>query len=112
MAQRDLIATFLDCKVVENAAPQTRADGAISLSFQHQPLDDRVGIFLDYAKRHGSSAEVSRQDVLRKAGLFLIKIDSQELEPHWSALLDVEQQFQHCVTVFTARQADHNPVAV
>jgi hypothetical protein len=51
MAERDLRASFFDCRVVKNAATQARADRAVSLSFRHEPLDDRVGVALDDAAR-------------------------------------------------------------
>ena len=49
MAQSNLGAAFFDRDVIENAAPQPRADGAIGLAFRHEPFDNRIGVLLDDA---------------------------------------------------------------
>lgn len=49
--------------------------------------------------------------MLREAGLFLIEIHRDQREVDRRALLQVTQDLQHGVAVFTAGQADHDAVA-
>src|SRR5882672_9626067 len=101
MAESDLGAAFFLSDVVENTAPQPRADRTISLAFRHQTLDDRVGVALDDAKGHTALTQIARQDFGRESRLFLIQVDSQQIESHRGAPLYVKQQLQQCVAVFS-----------
>jgi hypothetical protein len=47
-----------------------------------------------------------------KAGLLLIEVNREQLEPDRRPALKIEQQSQQCVTVLTTTETDHNAVAV
>src|ERR1044071_2783732 len=102
MAERDLVAAFLDGDVVQNSATQPRTDRTIRLAFRDQSLDDRIRIAFDDAKRNVELAEICGQHFSRKSRLFLVEIHGQQVEIHWRAATDIDQKVQKCVTVFTA----------
>ena len=56
--------------------------------------------------------QVFRQHLGGKAGLFLIEIHCQQVELNRRAPLHVEQQIEQRVTVFSAGEAYHDPVAI
>src|SRR3569832_1397436 len=103
MAERDLVAAFLDGDVVQNAAPQTRTDRTVRLAFRDQSFDYRIGVALDDAKRNVEIAEIRGQDFGRKSGLFLVEIHGQQLEILRRSAAHVDQEIQQSVTVFAAR---------
>ena len=45
-----------------------------------------------------------------KIGLFLIHIDRDQLEIHGRVVLQAQQDIEHGIRVFAARQAHHDPV--
>src|SRR6267378_1407394 len=112
MAESNLGATFFHSDVIENTAPQPRADRTISLAFRHQTFDDRVSVALDDAKGHAALTQVVRQNFGRESRLLLIQVDSQQIESHRSAPLYVKQQLQQCVAVLSTRQTDHHAIAI
>ena len=53
---------FFHSDVIENTAPQTRADRTISLAFRHQTFDDRVSVSIfDHAKVSDRLAHAAQQ---------------------------------------------------
>ena len=102
VTERNPGAPFFDRYVVKDAATQTRANRARSLALGHQALHDRVSIALDDAKRNAAISEIVRQNFRGKAGLLLIEIHRQQIEPDRRALLHVEQQIEQRVAVFSA----------
>ena len=49
--------------------------------------------------------------MFRKARLFLIEVDRHKAEIDRRALLQIAQNFQHGIAVFTAGETDHDAVA-
>ena len=111
MAECDLSTFFLDSYVVQYPATQTAAQRTIRVALRDMRGHDRVGVFLDDAVRHLARFEIFRQHVFGKIGLFLIEIHRQNVEFHWRTTLYVEQQIEHRVAVFAARETHHHAVA-
>ncbi len=55
---------------------------------------------------HGG--QVFGQHLFRETGLFLIKVDGNQLERDRRALLQVKQDIEHGVRVFSAAEAAHD----
>lgn len=56
--------------------------------------------------------KVGRQDVLGEAWLLLVHVDRDDVELDRRHFLQVQQNIEHGVAVFAARQADHDLVAL
>ena len=50
--------------------------------------------------------------MVRETGLLLVEIDGDELEMDGRTLLHFEQDIEHAVAVFAARDADHDAVSL
>src|ERR1043165_393681 len=72
MTESNLRAALFDGDRVENAAPETRADGAIGLAFGHETFDDRVGVLFDDAKGRVAAFQIFGQNVRGKVWLLLV----------------------------------------
>src|SRR5689334_9083062 len=112
MPERDLVTTLLDRNVVKNAATQTRTDGTIRLTFGNESFDYRICVALDNPKRNIELAQVFGQHFSGKSRLFLIEIHCQDLEINRRTPANIQQKIQQRVTVFAARKADHDAIAV
>ena len=102
VAQRDFGHLELVGHPVQNAPAQAAAQAAHGFAFRNDLLDNAVGVLRLDMKGHAQLLQVSRQDVVRKAGLFLIQVDRDQLEIDRCALLHLEQQIEHGVAVFAA----------
>ena len=89
MTERDLSAALFLRDVVDDAAPQTRADRAEGLAFGHEPLDDGVSVALDDVIGDAARGEIIGQHVSRKVRLLLIEIEGEQIEVDGGALSDV-----------------------
>ena len=96
---------------VQNAAAQPAAQAAHGLALGDHLFDDAVGVLRLDMKRHPQLLQVSRQNVIGKTGLLLVKVDRNQLKINRRAGLELEQNVQHAVTVFAARHTHHHPVA-
>ena len=96
---------------VQNAAAQPAAQAAHGLALGDHLLDNAVGVLRLDVKRHTQLLQISRQNVIRKAGLLLVQVDGNQLKVDWRAGLELEQNVQHAVAVLAARDADHHAVA-
>ena len=63
-------------------------------------------------KRNAQLFQVLGQDVVRKAGLFLVEVDRNQFKVDRGALLHLEQDVEHAVAVFATGDAHHHPVAL
>src|SRR5437899_13029091 len=104
MAESDLCTALFYGDRVQNTAPQTRAERAICLALRNVGSDYRKSVFLDDAVRHAARFEIIRQHFLGKIRLFLVAIDGQDLKINGGSPPNVEQQIEHRVAVFTARE--------
>ena len=75
-------------------------------------FDDRVCIFFDDTERNADLGQIIRQDIFGKTGLLLIEVNGEDLELDRSSPLHIKQQIEHRVTVLSARETDHDLVAV
>ncbi|MNN87302.1 hypothetical protein D3C81_2048400 [compost metagenome] len=102
MAESDFRRAQLGGGAIQNTAAQTRTQGAGGFPFRDLFFDDAVGILFDNLIFDALLLKVFRQDVLREARLFLIKIDRHQGKVHRCALLQIAKDLQHRVAVFTA----------
>ena len=112
VAQGNLGAFQLIGHAVQNASAQAGAQGAKRFSLRNFVHHDRIGILLFDMKLHAFLLQVGWQDVFRKTGLLLIEIDRKQLKINRRARLQFEQNIQHRVAVFSAREANHHAVAL
>ena len=110
VAQRDLGHLELVGHPVQDAAAQPAAQAAHGLALGDHLFDNAVGVLRLDVKRHAQLLEVGRQDVIRKTGLLLVQVDRYQFKVNRRAGLEFEQDIEHAVTVFAARDADHHPV--
>ena len=112
MAEGDFCRAQLGGRAVEDPATQARAEGAGGFPFRDLLFDDTVGVLFDNLVLNPQLFQIFRQNMLGEARLFLVEVDRYQAEADWRALLQIAQNFQHGVAVFTAGEADHNAVAV
>src|SRR5881396_430450 len=112
MSQGDLGALFLNGRFVQDAPAQPGTQGTRGFPFLYMRGDDRIRVFLNDPEGHSQGPEVFRQDVLGKAGLFLIQVYRQKLETNRRAALQIQQKGEQRVAVLPAAQADHHTVSV
>ena len=62
-------------------------------------------------KLHAELAQVVGQHLRGKAGLLLVEVDGDQVKMDRRALLQFQQNVEHGVAVFSARDADHHLVA-
>ena len=94
------------------SSPQARAERTCRLSFRNETFDDGIGVAGLDVKRNLQAREVVRKDMRGEARLFLIKIDSYDPKLNRGTSLQNEQDVEQPITVFPARQTDHDFVAV
>ena len=80
MAECDFGRAELARNAIQRTAAQSRAERAHRPTFRNDALDDAVRILLDDAKGNAAFAQVARQHVRGEARLFLIEIDSDDIE--------------------------------
>ena len=112
VAERNFGALQFIGHAVQNASAQAGAQGAKRFAFWDFVHHDRIGILLFDMKLHAFLLQVGWQDVFRKTGLLLIEIDRKQLKINRRARLQFEQNIQHRVAVFSAREANHHAVAL
>ena len=111
VTQRDFGDLQLVGHAVQNAPAQAAAQAAHGFAFRNHLLHDAVGVLRFDVKRHAHLLQVLRQDVVRKTGLLLVQVDRDQLKFDRRALLHLEQDVEHGVAVFAARDANHHAVA-
>ena len=112
VAKRDLARPDLAGYPIQNAASQARAKRACRLARRHQALDDGIGILFLDVKRHAAGTQIVGQYMGGKAGLFLVKVDRDQVERNRRARAQHQQNFQHAIAVLAAGQADHHAITV
>ena len=101
MAQGNFGRAQLGRGAIQNTAAQTRAQRAGGFPFRNFLFHNTVGIFFDDFVLNAQIFEVFRQNVLREARLFLVKVARHQGKIHRRALLKITQDLQHGVAVFT-----------
>src|SRR3546814_12474760 len=97
MAQGNLCGAQLRGYPVQNAAPQARAQRTRGFSFRNDARDDGVGVLVFDMKGYVYRAQVVWQYVLGKARLFLVQVDSDDVEIDGRSGLERQQDVQHGV---------------
>lgn len=111
MAERDLGHAMRLRVGIQRAAPQPRAQRTHRLAGRNHPADHRIGVLLDDIERHPQPAQVGRQHMGGKVGLFLVQVNRHQAERHRRLALQLQQHVQQGVAVLAAGQADHDLVA-
>ena len=101
VAQRDLGHLELVGHPVQDAAAQPAAQAAHGLALGDHLFDNAVSVLRLDVKRHAELLQVGRQDVIRKARLLLVQVDRNQLKVDWRPRLELEQNVQHAVAVFS-----------
>src|ERR1035437_1130984 len=96
---------------VQNAPAQATAQAAHGLAFGKHLLHDAVSVLVFNVKFHSQFFQVLGQDVRRKAGLFLVQVDGNQLEMDRCTGLQLEQDVEQAIAVLAARDAHHEAVA-
>src|SRR4051812_21440227 len=112
MAEGDFCRSQFTGNSIQMSSSQARAERTGSLSFRNETFDNGVGVASLDVKGNLQAREVVREDVRGEARLFLIKIDSYDPELNRGTSLQNEQDVEQSITVFPARQTDHDLVAV
>src|SRR5438034_5649059 len=112
MSQGDLGALCLNGRFVQDAPAQPGTQGTRGFPFLYMRGDDRIRVFLNDPEGHSQGPEIFRQDVLGKAGLFLVQVYGQKVETNRRAALQIQQQGEQRVAVLPPAQADHHTVSV
>jgi hypothetical protein len=80
MAECNFGTAFLDGDILKDPASKSRTNRTECLALRHKPLDDRVGVAFDDPEWDSKRGKVVRQDMSRETGLFLVKVDSDQLK--------------------------------
>ena len=112
VSKRNFVAPFFDRDVVKDPASQSRTHRTEGFAFGHQTFDDRVRVLLSDTKSYFLFTPLARQNFSRKIGLLLIEIHCEQIEVNWCSFSDIVEQVEKSMTVLSAGDADHHPIAV
>ena len=97
---------------IENSPAQTGTKRTDRFVLRYQAPDDAVGILCFDVERNVFFFQVNRQNVFRKSGQILVKIDGDNIEMNGRAHLKTQKDIKHDKTVLASRQAYHDFVPV
>ena len=112
VAQCDFRGTQFCCGAIKDTATQTGAERASGFSFRDFLFYDPVSILFNNLILNAQLFEILRENVFREARLFLVEVNGHQRETDWCALLQITQDLQHGIAVFTPGEANHNAVAI
>ncbi len=110
VAEGDLGGTELDRDVVEDAAPEPRAEHAGGVPRPQPLLDDPVDVLADDPVGHALTLEVRLEDVHREPGGAVIEVHGDEGERERRTPRNAAEQSEQDQRVLAAAHADHHVI--